>query len=1201
MSTYIWAATGGGSFGLAGNWELSGTNVNGVPGTGDTADFATNVGTVTTNGEGVAALFGHDTTLTGALSVSGMMSNVRLAGGSFSAGNFYLSRIDSGELSAAIVDLGTITGGRVDAGELGDAQISGKAVVLAGSTGSELDTNLGISGKARVVIGTTTLEAGTGVGITLDGGTLDISGKALIGTAAGGGFVEVNGGIATFGAAPVVRNGNILVNGGLINLNGGVSLLNTGLGFSQGEMRVNTGGTAVVAGPTKVDIVQDSNNQGLVVDGGVAQLTGKLALGIKKTGILNLHNLALAEVNAGAGGVILGDDPGSRGTIRLDSGSTLNITGKLVAGQGGTGNILASGSAKFTLTGNAFIGDAAFGSMSILDSGTAAAIKGNLMIGNRAGVQGQVSLANKATLDVTGVIAVGEAGNGRLQVIADSDVSARTVDVGGKAGGTGTVLLSGTGSTMKVTQDVSVGDSAKGELSVLAGARLTADVLFAGFNDGGDGTVLVSGAKSTLNAVDGMIIGNEGTGKLTVDEDGKVTTKLVGVAVGTDSEGTLIVDHATWTASRIEIGVEGSGSAVFRNAATVTFTSTDEELPVIGVGSLEDGVGTMLVNGKSTLVTAKTGTVIVGETGKGTLTVSNNGHLDVDAIKLATEAGGSGILEVQSGGAVFAHNLIIGSTEEKTVGSALVTGQNSQLSLSGADAGLTVSGKAGTMLTVADHARVVLPAKATVSVGNEGGATGAVVVSDGGRLTAGGMLVGNPASGSLGTVSVSGKNSLLTLKGSDIGLIVSGKAGSALTIQDQGHVVLEKNTTLGIGNANGTGSVVVDGEGSLFQALNQFGLVGAGGTGSLTLRKGADAQLSEVEVGIKGGTGRLVVDGQGADLSIDSLFLGDRNAASSSNLILRDNGDAKVDALTLAGAATITLAANSSLQVGGAVARDGYVTIAGNAVVSGSGTIAGSVFDNGTLQAKGGTLTLRGDLGGNGALQIVDGATFDFSKAKGDGQVGELDQSGRLRLGNHDIVVTDQYTNDDWGSGNNFNPHAGVTGTGDIIGKGAKLTVTGDVTQKAGSFVVQFHEVAGGKQEASFRIENSGNGADVTAALQTLGLGAAVKGAQAGNVTLAAGDHSGLFTLTYDPSKGSLNGKFLTVLSNFDNVAPIKITFAKAPANDQAPHALSDLHDGLALAAISEPASLQSDDDTLSLTGLSGISLHSDDSSAFLV
>ena len=237
------------------------------------------------------------------------------------------------------------------------------------------------------------------------------------------------------------------------------------------------------------------------------------------------------------------------------------------------------------------------------------------------------------------------------------------------------------------------------------------------------------------------------------------------------------------------------------------------------------------------------------------------------------------------------------------------------------------------------------------------------------------------------------------------------------------------------------------------------------------------------------------------------------------------------------------------------LANNGTTTSFGNSALSTG--VGNRVTGSGSITANSGALTItRGvDMGAGSSLTSAAGATVDLSSATLASQVATLANNGALNLGTQNIVVTQDYANANFGSGNMFNARANVVGTGLVIGNNAALALTGDVTQNgASSWTLDLGAVRGGTSKTvNFQVANTGTGADVRGAIQTAANGASITdvrlsgtGVTAGNFgpILAAGA-TGDYAVTFNAgSGGALSGQSVVVVSNFDNVTPLTLNLA---------------------------------------------------------
>jgi hypothetical protein len=218
---------------------------------------------------------------------------------------------------------------------------------------------------------------------------------------------------------------------------------------------------------------------------------------------------------------------------------------------------------------------------------------------------------------------------------------------------------------------------------------------------------------------------------------------------------------------------------------------------------------------------------------------------------------------------------------------------------------------------------------------------------------------------------------------------------------------------------------------------------------------------------------------------------------------------------------------------------------------SGGTTILASFINSGTVNVDSGSLTLtEGIQGPAGTVIIAPGATFVGALAPGrSSSVGILANSGTLAVNVNSFTVSTDYTNASFGSGNSFNPHASVTGTGQLLAAGnTTQSVSGDVMGGTTALpVMAFGNMhVGGSATQFYSVLNTGtSGPALRGALQTTTNGASItdsrltgSGVTAGDFgPLASGSSTGNFAVTFTgASVGALDGQFVTIINNFDNV-----------------------------------------------------------------
>lgn len=241
-------------------------------------------------------------------------------------------------------------------------------------------------------------------------------------------------------------------------------------------------------------------------------------------------------------------------------------------------------------------------------------------------------------------------------------------------------------------------------------------------NHSGTSMPFISGGDATAGTI---TVGTDGsTATLTINNGGTLTTgywyDYIGGVEGTPavagSTGTVIVDGfgSMWTSGMgISIGHSGTGTLRIVNGGSV------KAGPVITIGSLVGGVGTVVVDGFDSSLAAGTAQAQVGGQGTGSLTISNGASANIGSIqvgtgKINTATGAHGTLLIESGGyllmtAANQENII--ANEADTTGSATITGGSSAWNVAGT---LHIGYQGNGSATVSDGA-TVLTSKETIS------------------------------------------------------------------------------------------------------------------------------------------------------------------------------------------------------------------------------------------------------------------------------------------------------------------------------------------------------------------------------------------------------------------------------------------------------------------------------------------------------
>jgi hypothetical protein len=433
---------------------------------------------------------------------------------------------------------------------------------------------------------------------TLAGGSLDVNGPAYLGNNGGNGsFVHV-GGSATLGAlflgttpadgpasqgryviagnsstltvlgdsviaaAPGTGGSSMTIGSGAdapsVNFNG---YLTVGAA-DQGSLTIQSG-NVVVGASTYVG--GSPTGVGSIVQSGGSFTTGYLDIGtvtgggspdnsVTLTGFGTLTVQANMVIGSGTAG---GNPDGSGGSFNQSGASVAQVQGSVYVNNG---SIHLSGGS-FGVGGNVVLGDTKGGAQ-FVQTGAAASVGGDLLVGSSAGRSGSYGLSGGGTLDVAGFSFVGAAGDGSF--VNDGGAHSTAMLVVGQLGGSsGSYTLSNGGSLFVARPGtggfVDVGESGAGTFTQAGGSTQIVGALDVGRFAGatGPGTLNVSGGtvQVTVDAGSGyggfVVVGDAGVG--VANHSGGNITVAGSLVIGRDVGG-----KGTWNASGGSLGVGGA-------------------------------------------------------------------------------------------------------------------------------------------------------------------------------------------------------------------------------------------------------------------------------------------------------------------------------------------------------------------------------------------------------------------------------------------------------------------------------------------------------------------------------------------------------------------------------------------------------------------------------------------------------------------
>lgn len=707
-----------------------------------------------------------------------------------------------------------------------------------------------------------------------------------------------------------------------------------------------------------------------------------------------------------------------------------------------------------------------------------------------------------------------------------------------------------------------------------------------------DGADLTDNATLTIDAG-----GNLESASLTLDPnqnnvlriDAGGTLGLSGGAIGSngalglDDEGiaTILGGTLASSAAVIEVGMNAAATLTIAQGASAaaenTVIGSDGTLAVSGAGTKyqDTGNGAMTVNGTLTLdagallldgsatigadsgdsglaiVDGATWTLTdgltVGESGSGTLALSNQGSVQVGgAIEIGAKSGGAGLLSVASAATMLA---------ESTVTAGSVQGSSGTISLDGGSTTLTVDGNlalgeqgSGTLDITTGATLVALGA---IDVGNASNGGQGVLSSVAGQIIAENNLAIDNGSGTIETGSslalagelsaggaAGGSGTLLIQSGAE----VSGTSGVAIGGQGTGDLTLTGGATIvGAaasveigGKSGGTGTLDMSGAGALLDAASLT--VGGSGTGTFDLGGGATVTLSnKFSVGESaGGVGLATLDGVGTEMTVgngiavggggqgllllNGAFVNVTGGAISVGESLGGVGSFVISAGTLGFGGTLGIGAAGNgifeVQLGAAV--DGLAKVS---LGESSGGVGQLVLNQGALEST--SLTV-GSLG-QATLDLTGQSSLT---TEGNAKIADQSTSVVQRVIINDSAweATGSWTAGDAGAANVLIEAAGtVTGLG-----GAKIGdqagANGDVTVQGQGSALDFGGalVVGGSGAGTLTLRNGASAGPVGSQPGTIEIGADTGGS--GTISLAGAGTALHGTALYVGGKSSVAG-----------------------------------------------------------------------------
>jgi T5SS/PEP-CTERM-associated repeat protein len=453
---------------------------------------------------------------------------------------------------------------------------------------------------------------------------------------------------------------------GILNITdgGAVSNHNGNIGFAEGTVNVsgagskwtNTGG---------LFIGRNTNGTLNITAGGlVTNVNGALGTDFGGHGFANVSGVGSKWTNSGQ--LTVGFNGEATGHLTIENGGAVSNTNGIIgdaavfstfAGAVGTVDVTGPG-ATWMNSGDLSVGRGGIGTLSVAGGG---AVSNNVgFVAYAPDSEGNVAVTGAgSTWTSTGILHVGRQGDGTLRITDGGKVVSSIGQVGGTnfsqpGTGNGVITVNGPGSTWTTDNNMHIGFLGTGSLTIENGGNISDANGFLAFFTGSTGTATVTGAGSTWTNSDSLTIGSLGQGTLIIDNGGAVTNTDGHIGPSSVATGSVSVrgTSSTWNMTGdLFIGAQGTGNLTIKNGGSVSSNSGN----IARAGGTPFGTGSVTVTDAGSSWT-NANELRVGNNGNGTLNVRNGGRVSSTSGYIATTAGSTGAVVVESDGAKWTIN-----------------------------------------------------------------------------------------------------------------------------------------------------------------------------------------------------------------------------------------------------------------------------------------------------------------------------------------------------------------------------------------------------------------------------------------------------------------------------------------------------------------------------------------------------------------
>lgn len=771
--------------------------------------------------------------------------------------------------------------------------------------------------------------------------------------------------------------------------------------------------------------------------------------------------LLVSGTHGYAGGLFIGTN--LTGTLGID-GQLTTTTATLGNSAGASGSVSVSGI--WSLGGALYVGNEGDGAVTVTGGDVSA---GTTYLGAGLGGSGTLTVESIGSFG-TGGLYIGYAGTGGAPgavggdgtlTVTSGDVSTNVAVIADGVGSTGTATISGSSSSMTNAGAFVVGGGGVGSLVVENGATVDNSVstTIGNLASSAGSSIVVRGAGSTLQDTGALIVGNSGAATLRIENQATATSNGSIIGRHSTSSATVTGTGSEWSTGDLRIGGDSNDAGGTSGDGTLNVTAGGEVTSTSArLGDVAGMEGEAIVDGASSRWEVTSGSLEIGRSGSGSVTIRNGATLETVHALLGSNAGAEGTATITGTGSSWAAsgNIYVGNVgngDLSLLNGATVTSAAGYIGTDAAsNSSVTING-AGSEWSMTEPFIAGYMGDATVTLGA------------GGRISALQGTLGDMA-GSSGTMTVTGAgsnwNAFVDNSIAYSGYMNVGRFGDGdLTVSSGGSVT---GYRLYIGNETGSnGTVLLTGTGSEIEMASRL-YIGAYGNGSLTVQDGARLAASDIRIAYDAGvTGSLNIGAASGQTAAAAGTLdagGIAFGAGDGKLVLNHTGTAYALSADISGDGRVRVE-NGTTTLSGTNTYTGGTVISGGTLIGNSGGSfgTGAIVNNAALVVNGGG-TLSNGISGSGSFEKAGSGTLTLSGANtyaggttiSGGTLVATTTSLAGDVANYGTLVFDQNTDGTFAGD--------ISGTGNLVKDGTgivsltgTLTYRGTTTVRAGKLI----------------------------------------------------------------------------------------------------------------------------------------------------